>query len=93
MSFWQGLADDGLLPRKCDVKLLAETATVLAHADTYLLLHQAFDLEPRRVSRGGHDMEPAHGEQRPSSCAKPQAPTTSVIAATFLRASQPARGG
>jgi hypothetical protein len=32
------LADDGLLPRKCDVKLLAETATVLAHADTYLLL-------------------------------------------------------
>ena len=37
-AFWQRMADDGLLPPRCDVKWLAETATVLAHADTYLLL-------------------------------------------------------
>lgn len=37
-AFWQGMADDGLLPANCDLDWLAETATLLAHADTYLLV-------------------------------------------------------
>jgi AcrR family transcriptional regulator len=37
-QFWRAMAADGLLPADCDVEWLAETATLLAHADTYLLL-------------------------------------------------------
>lgn len=37
-EFWRAMADDGLLPPGCDLPWLTETATVLAHADTYLLL-------------------------------------------------------
>ena len=32
--------DDGLLPAGCDLAWLTETATLLAHADTYLLLRR-----------------------------------------------------
>lgn len=37
-EFWQRAADDGLLPAGADFDWLSETATLLAHADTYLLL-------------------------------------------------------
>ena len=36
--FWRGMADDGLLPAQCDLAWLTETATLLAHGDTYLLV-------------------------------------------------------
>ena len=37
-EFWRRAADDGLLPAEADLGWLAETATLLAQADTYLLL-------------------------------------------------------
>jgi AcrR family transcriptional regulator len=37
-AFWRGMGEDGLLPAGCDLDWLVETATLLAHADTYLLL-------------------------------------------------------
>lgn len=37
-EFWRRMAGDGLLPAGCDLDWLADTATVLAHADTYVLL-------------------------------------------------------
>jgi AcrR family transcriptional regulator len=39
-EFWRRIDEDGLLPAGCDVGWLTETATVLAHADTYLLLRR-----------------------------------------------------
>jgi AcrR family transcriptional regulator len=37
-EFWQRAADDGLLPADADLDWLSETATLLAQADSYLLL-------------------------------------------------------
>jgi AcrR family transcriptional regulator len=37
-EFWRRTAEDGLLPPGCDLGWLTDTATLLAHADTYLLL-------------------------------------------------------
>jgi AcrR family transcriptional regulator len=37
-AFWRRAADDGLLPDGADLAWLSETATLLAHADSYLLL-------------------------------------------------------
>jgi AcrR family transcriptional regulator len=37
-QFWRQMAKDGLLPAKCDLEWLTDTATLLAHGDTYLLL-------------------------------------------------------
>jgi AcrR family transcriptional regulator len=37
-EFWRKMAEDGLLPPDCDFEWLTDTATLLAHADTYLLL-------------------------------------------------------
>lgn len=39
-EFWRRMHDDGLLPAGCDIEWLIETATLLAHADTYSLLQQ-----------------------------------------------------
>lgn len=39
-EFWHGMHRDGLLPPQCDVAWVADTATLLAHADTYLLLRK-----------------------------------------------------
>jgi AcrR family transcriptional regulator len=39
-TFWQRLAADGLLPAGADVEWLAETGTLLAQPETYLLLTQ-----------------------------------------------------
>lgn len=37
-AFWQRIKDDGLLPPSIDLGWLSETATLLAHAETYLLI-------------------------------------------------------
>jgi AcrR family transcriptional regulator len=37
-EFWRRMAEDGLLPPHCDLAWLTDTATLLAHAETYLLL-------------------------------------------------------
>lgn len=37
-GFWRSMHSDGLLPKNCDIDWLTETATLLAHADTYLLV-------------------------------------------------------
>jgi AcrR family transcriptional regulator len=42
-EFWQRAADDGLLPADADLRWLAETASLLAQADTYLLLQATTD--------------------------------------------------
>lgn len=38
LDFWRRASDDGLLPDRADLTWLSETATLVAHADTYLLL-------------------------------------------------------
>lgn len=38
LDFWRRAGDDGLLPAGADLDWLGETATLLAQADTYLLL-------------------------------------------------------
>jgi hypothetical protein len=50
-ELWYGMDRDGLLGPRCDIEWLAETATVLAHADTYLLLRKttAWDIEAYRA--------------------------------------------
>lgn len=49
-EFWHGLYRDGLLPPRCDIAWLADTATLLAHADTFLLLRKttAWDIAAYR---------------------------------------------
>ena len=42
-AFWHGMRTDGLLPATCDLEWLTATATLLAHADTYLLLAKTTD--------------------------------------------------
>jgi AcrR family transcriptional regulator len=42
-EFWQRIEQDGLLPADADREWLTETATLLAHADTYLLLRRTTD--------------------------------------------------
>jgi AcrR family transcriptional regulator len=37
-EFWQRIHDDGLLPSSVDLDWLTETATLVAHAETYLLI-------------------------------------------------------
>lgn len=37
-EFWQQIHGDGLLPPSTDLEWLAETATLVAHAETYLLI-------------------------------------------------------
>ena len=37
-EFWRRIDDDGLLPPSIDLEWLSETATLVAHAETYLLI-------------------------------------------------------
>src|SRR5215470_792198 len=47
-AFWSRARDDGLLPAGCDLTWLADTTSVLAHADTYLLLRETLRVTPKR---------------------------------------------
>lgn len=38
--------DDGLLPPECDLSWLADTTSVLAHAETYLLMRETLQMTP-----------------------------------------------
>jgi AcrR family transcriptional regulator len=47
-TFWTRARDDGLLPAGCDLKWLADTTGVLAHAETYLLMRETLRMTPER---------------------------------------------
>ena len=47
-TFWTRAHDDGLLPAGCDLTWLADTTSVLAHADTYLLMRETLGMSPER---------------------------------------------
>jgi AcrR family transcriptional regulator len=47
-TFWARAYDDGLLPAGCDLTWLADTTSVLAHADTYLLMRETLGMTPER---------------------------------------------
>lgn len=42
-EFWHGIHGDGLLPTSPDLEWLTETATIVAHAETYLLIRKTTD--------------------------------------------------
>lgn len=42
-DFWHRIHDDGLLPPSTDLEWLTETATLVAHAETYLLIRRTTD--------------------------------------------------
>jgi AcrR family transcriptional regulator len=45
-AFWSRARDDGLLPPRCDLAWLADTTSVLAHAETYLLMRETLRMTP-----------------------------------------------
>jgi AcrR family transcriptional regulator len=47
-TFWTCARDDGLLPTGCDLTWLADTTSVLAHAETYLLMRETLQVTPKR---------------------------------------------
>jgi hypothetical protein len=47
-AFWTRARDDGLLPAECDLRWLADTTSVLAHAETYLLMRETLRMTPER---------------------------------------------
>ena len=47
-TFWTRAHDDGLLPAGCDLAWLADTTSVLGHADTYLLMRETLGMTPER---------------------------------------------
>jgi hypothetical protein len=47
-TFWTCARDDGLLPAGCDLTWLADTTSVLAHAETYLLMRGTLRVSPKR---------------------------------------------
>jgi AcrR family transcriptional regulator len=42
-EFWHRLRDDGLLPNWIDLDWLTDTATIITHAETYLLIGRTMD--------------------------------------------------
>ena len=46
-EFWRRMHDDGLLPPSTDLEWLTQTATVVAHAETYLLVGKTTDWDSR----------------------------------------------
>jgi AcrR family transcriptional regulator len=50
-TFWMRARDDGLLPTHTDLTWLADTTSVLAHADTYLLMRQTLRMTPPRYQK------------------------------------------
>ena len=47
-AFWARARHDGLLPAGCDLAWLAGTTSVLAHAETYLLMRETLQMTPKR---------------------------------------------
>jgi AcrR family transcriptional regulator len=47
-TFWARARDDKLLPADCDLAWLADSTSVLAHAETYLLMRETLQLTPER---------------------------------------------
>src|SRR5215831_2801557 len=47
-TFWARAHEDGLLPAGCDLAWLADTTSVLAHAETYLLMRETLRLTPEQ---------------------------------------------
>src|SRR6266568_4335274 len=47
-AFWTRAHDDGLLPAGCDLTWLADTTSVLAHAETYLLMRETLQVTPKQ---------------------------------------------
>jgi len=47
-TFWTRAHDDGLLPTGCDLTWLADTTSLLAHAETYLLMRETLRVTPQR---------------------------------------------
>jgi hypothetical protein len=47
-AFWTRAGDDGLLPTGSDLTWLADTTSVLAHAETYLLMRETLRVTPKR---------------------------------------------
>lgn len=45
-TFWARARDDKLLPAGCDLAWLADTTSVLAHAETYLLMRETLQMTP-----------------------------------------------
>ena len=47
-TFWTRAREDGLLPGGCDLTWLAETTSVLAHAEAYLLMRETLQMTQKR---------------------------------------------
>jgi AcrR family transcriptional regulator len=47
-TFWTRARADGLLPAGCDLSWLADTTSVLAHAETYLLIRETLRMTPKQ---------------------------------------------
>jgi AcrR family transcriptional regulator len=47
-AFWERAHDDGLLPDGCDLTWLADTTSVLAHAETYLVMRETLQVSARQ---------------------------------------------
>jgi AcrR family transcriptional regulator len=47
-TFWTRARDDGLLAAGCDLPWLADTTSLLAHAETYLLMRETLEMTPER---------------------------------------------
>ncbi len=50
-TFWTRAHDDGLLPTGCDVTWLADTTSVLAQAETYLLMRETLEMTPKQYEK------------------------------------------
>ncbi len=47
-TFWTRARDDALLPTGCDLTWLADTTSLLAHAETYLLMRETLQVTPQQ---------------------------------------------
>jgi AcrR family transcriptional regulator len=50
-TFWTRAHDDDLLPPGCDLTWLADTTSVLAHAETYLLMRETQQITPEKYEQ------------------------------------------
>ena len=65
--FWTRMADDGLLDPSIDLDWLIDTTTILAAAETYLLITRTDRLGPRHLpALARHHLDPAFRPTRPA---------------------------